>query len=103
MASADMSQTLRAALDQLREERDRIDSAIVELERLVASLSGVRRRGRPPGSGKRGPGRPAGRASASNGAALKRKGWSDAARQAAASRMKRYWADRRKQQKDEGK
>lgn len=101
MASADMSQTLRTALEQLREERDRIDSAIVELERLVNSLSGVRRRGRPPGSGKRGPGRPAGRAS--GGSPLKRKGWSDTARQAAAQRMKRYWADRRKQEKSEGK
>jgi hypothetical protein len=95
MASADMSATLRAALDQLREEKDRIESAIVELERLVNSLSGVRRRGRPPGTGKRGPGRPPGR---SGGSPLKRKGWSDAARQAAATRMKRYWADRRKKE-----
>ncbi|MBC7792530.1 MAG: hypothetical protein H7Z43_02385 [Clostridia bacterium] len=100
MASADMSQTLRTALEQLREEKDRIENAIVELERLVNSLSGVRRRGRPPGSGKRGPGRPPGRKNGN--ASLERKGWSDQARQAAAQRMKRYWADRRKQ-KDDGK
>ncbi len=97
MASADMSQTLRAALEQLREEKRRIDSAIVELENLVNSLSGVRRRGRPPGSGKRGPGRPP----SAGGGMPKRKGWSPAARNAAAQRMKRYWAERRKEK--EGK
>lgn len=98
MASADMSQTLRAALEQLREEKRRIDNAIVELENLVNSLSGVRRRGRPPGSGKRGPGRPP---SVGAGGKPKRKGWNAAARTAAAQRMKRYWAERRKEK--EGK
>ncbi len=93
MASADMSQTLRTALEQLREEKRRIDNAIVELENLVNSLAGVRRRGRPPGSGKRGPGRPP---SIGGGGKPKRKGWSAAARSAAAQRMKRYWAERRK-------
>ena len=93
MASADMSQTLRTALEQLREEKRRIDNAIVELENLVNSLAGVRRRGRPPGSGKRGPGRPP---SIGAGGKPKRKGWSAAARAAAAQRMKRYWAERRK-------
>jgi hypothetical protein len=95
MASADMSQTLRAALDQLREEKARIDNAIIELENLVNSLAGVRRRGRPPGSGKRGPGRPAA------SGMPKRKGWNAAARAAAATRMKRYWAERRREK--EGK
>lgn len=102
MASADMAQTLRTALDQLREEKQRIESAIIELENLVNTLTGVRRRGRPPGSGKRGPGRPPSLVSASGDGKPKRKGWSDAARHAAAQRMKRYWAERHKQ-KEEGK
>lgn len=96
MASADMSQTLRNALEQLREEKRRIDNAIVELENLVNSLAGVRRRGRPPGSGKRGPGRPPG-SGISMGGKPKRKAWSAAAKAAAATRMKRYWAERRKE------
>jgi hypothetical protein len=97
MASANMTEKLRAALEELRAERVRIDAAIVELERLVNSLLGIRRRGRPPNSGKRGPGRPPSSASVHYEGKPKRKGWSPEARKAAAQRMSRYWAERRRE------
>lgn len=86
MASKKMNKALQAALQELRSEKSRIEAAINELESVITSLGGARR-GRPIGSGK-----PAG---------VKkkvRKNWSPAARKAAAQRMKKYWAERRKKQ-----
>jgi len=70
----------------LIEERDRLNLAIAALQR------GVRRRGRPPGSG----------TSAASKPAAKRRGrkkMSAAARKAVSERMKKYWAARSKGKK----
>jgi len=64
-------------LEMLIAERNRFDLAI-------AALQGRKRRGRPPGSGKK---------------AIQKRGrpkMSAAQRKAASARMKRYWAQRRK-------
>ena len=63
-------------LEMLIAERNKIDQAI-------AALQGRKRRGRPPGSGKK---------TAQQG----RPTMSAAHRKAASARMKRYWAQRRK-------
>jgi hypothetical protein len=70
----------------LIEERDRLNLAIAALQR------GVRRRGRPPGSGK----------SAAAAPAPKKRGrkkMSAAARKAVSERMRKYWASRKKAKK----
>jgi hypothetical protein len=71
----------------LIEERDRLNLAIAALQR------GVRRRGRPPGSGKS--------AAAAVPAPKKRgrKKMSAAARKAVSERMRKYWAGRKKAKK----
>ena len=98
MASANTSRVLSVALQELKTERDRIGAAIEELEGLLqAAANGGRRGGarvlaRP---GRR-PGRKPGRVQ--RPAAVKARsirGWTSAKRQAAALRMKRYWAERR--------
>jgi hypothetical protein len=72
-------------LAMLIEERDRLNLAIAALQR------GVRRRGRPPGSGKSAASKPAKRPG--------RKKMSAAARKAVSERMKKYWAGRKKGKK----
>jgi hypothetical protein len=67
-------------------ERDRLNQAIAILQGGTASASS-KRRGRPPGSKNK----PA--------AAKKRGEMSDAARKAVSARMKKYWAQRRKEKK----
>ncbi len=76
MSSSNMSQTLQNALDDLRAERDRLDRAIEQIEGLIEG-------------GSRAP-----RASASG--SRRSASWSPAARRAAANRMRRYWATRKK-------
>jgi hypothetical protein len=69
-------------LELLITERDRVNLAI-------AALQGQKRRGRPPGSGKK----------AAPKRAVPKRGrpkMSAAERKAASTRMKRYWAQRRK-------
>jgi hypothetical protein len=72
-------------LAMLIEERDRLNLAIAALQ------SGVRRRGRPPGSGASAAAKPAKRPG--------RKKMSSAARKAVSERMKKYWAGRKKGKK----
>lgn len=80
---ADVSATLRAALGQLEDERNRIDRQIAAL-RTALGESGGGRRGRPPGS-----------KATKKVVRRRRKGMSAAARKAVSQRMKAYWAKRR--------
>lgn len=71
---------LEAALQALELEKLRIEGAISAMQALLnGDMRGSKRRGRPPGSGKK----------------HKTPKWSNAARKAAAARMKKYWAERR--------
>ena len=76
---------LTAMLQELRDERENLEQAILVLERLA--LGGRKRRGRPPGlmSQVKRRGRPRGYAV------------SHAARKAQSARMKAYWAKRRRE------
>jgi hypothetical protein len=68
-------------------ERDRLNQAIAILQGGTAA-SAPKRRGRPPGSKNKA------------AAAKKKRGdMSDAARKAVSARMKKYWAQRRKEKK----
>ena len=69
-------------------ERDRLNQAIAILQGGTAA-SAPKRRGRPPGSKNKG----------SKAAPKKRGEMSDAARKAVSARMKKYWAQRRKEKK----
>lgn len=77
----DLGKTLRQALLQLKQERDRIDRQMSALEAVLAPAG--RRRGRKPGRRRRGrkPGR--------RQMTVKEK-------RAVSRRMKAYWAERRK-------
>lgn len=66
-------------------ERDRLNQAIAILQGGTAGAA-PKRRGRPPGS-------------KNKPAAKKRGEMSDAARKAVSARMKKYWAQRRKEKK----
>ncbi len=88
MPSSKTAGAIAMALRELVAERAVIDKAISELEALVGGASG-RPRGRPAGATKG-----AGRKKVTSG--RKRTGWSAAKRKAAAERMKKYWAERRK-------
>lgn len=68
-------------------ERDRLNQAIAVLQGGTAAAT-PKRRGRPPGSKNK-----------TTATAKKRGKMSDAARKAASARMKKYWAQRRKQEK----
>jgi hypothetical protein len=80
---ADVSATLRAALGQLEDERNRIDRQIAAL-RTALGISVGGRRGRPRGS-----------KATKKVVRRRRKGMSAAARKAVSQRMKAYWAKRR--------
>ncbi len=110
MVADKVAKELRSALDTMKAEREELDEKIQMMEQMLSKLGVKRgpgrppgspnkkRRGRPPGSkNKRGPGRPPG--SGKKKAATKKKttrNWSPAARKAAAERMKKIWADRKK-------
>lgn len=73
------NKAIEAALSALREERSQLDDTIRALERAI-------------GEGAR-----SGRAPAAPGVRTRRKPkWSPAARKAAAERMRKYWASRKK-------
>jgi hypothetical protein len=70
-------------------ERDRLNQAIAILQGGTATAAvAPKRRGRPPGSKNK-----------TAAAAKKRGDMSDAARKAVSARMKKYWAQRRKEKK----
>jgi hypothetical protein len=81
------NQSLAKALEDLRAERDRIDNAIDQLQGFIGELPVAPSTGRAPRV-------PAAKSNKPT------RFWSDASRQAAAERMRRYWAARRK---DKGK
>jgi hypothetical protein len=68
-----------------------------KLNRAIDALTGIRRRGRPPG--RRGPGRPPKASAAVTGIlpAPRRGGMSEAARERQSKRMKAHWAALRKE------
>jgi hypothetical protein len=68
-------------------ERDRLNQAIAILQGGAATTA-PKRRGRPPGSKNK-----------AKAAAKKRGEMCDAARKAVSARMKKYWAQRRKEKK----
>lgn len=74
-------------LSLLIAERDRLNQAIEILQGGTAAAA-PKRRGRPPGSKNK-----------TAKAAKKRGDMSDAARKAVSARMKKYWAQRRKEKK----
>ncbi len=106
MMSDKVKQSIAVALKQLHVERSRIEGAIARLEGVLDDLvtsatTSVKRRGRPPGSGKSSSQAPAAvkktaRARRIIARQRSREGWTDDARKAAAERMRRYWADRHK-------
>ncbi len=80
---ADVSATLKAALGQLEDERNRIDRQIAAL-RTALGESGGGRRGRPRGS-----------KATRNVVRRRRRRMSAAAKKAISQRMKAYWAKRK--------
>jgi len=95
MASAKVTQALRDALNELEAERARIEATIGNLRRVLADMGGGVRRGRPPGKVAAKPVAKTVVKPARN-AARRRRGWSADSRNAAAARMKAYWAAKRK-------
>ncbi len=91
MDTAKIAKELRSAIDELKDERSVIENKIGAMEQALREL-GV----------KRGPGRPRGSSNktvVSKRSAAKKKvsrNWSPEARRAAAERMRKYWADRKK-------
>lgn len=121
MVADKVAKELRSALETMKAERDDLNEKIGMMEQMISKLGVKRGPGRPPGSGtkkrrgrppgsknkttKRGPGRPPGsgkKKATSKKTASKKTGekktrnWSPAARKAAAERMKKIWADRKK-------
>lgn len=82
-------------LSLLLAERTKLDADRAKLDRAIAALQGGRRRGRPPKS-------KAGGAGAAIPSPFRKRGrrrMSKAAREAASRRMKKYWAERKKAEK----
>ena len=94
MMSDKVQESIQVALDQLHQERERIEGAIANLEGFLgnlvnsatASIAGRNEQ-------------PLRHAEATRVATKQRSrnGWTDEARHAAAQRMRQYWADRRHQ------
>ena len=94
MMSDKVSRSIQLALEQLHDERERIEGAIAKLEGFLGNLidsatASIKRRGRPASTSPRA----ANRVRAAK--TRSREGWTDEARNAAAERMKKYWAERR--------
>jgi hypothetical protein len=87
MTSERVSQSLAKALQDLLDERAHLDEAIAQLQGFLGQIGGNSTTGR---------GR--GRARKQAGAAhpTVRRRWTAAGRRAAAERMRKYWADRKK-------
>ena len=95
MDTARIAKELRSAIDELRTERQEIDSKIGAMEQALRELGVKRGPGRPKGSGKK--------VASTTGTASRQtkvtRNWSPEARRAAAERMRKYWADRKKASK----
>lgn len=95
MPTNKVSKSLAQALAQLSTERDRVEGAIAKLEGVLGQTAAGTQ------ASKRGRGRTvAARAKTARtpvvSKARSREGWTQAARKAAAERMRRYWADQAK-------
>ena len=99
MNTAHIAKELRTAIDELKLEREQIDNRISAMEQALRGLGVKRGPGRPKGSGKKA----APAATTGSPAPSRRKkvtrNWSPEARRAAAERMRKYWADRKKASK----
>ena len=80
---ADVSKMLKHALTQLQKEKSQIDRQISALESALGAVGGSVRR----------------RVGAAKKAGKKRRTMSAAARKAVSTRMKKFWAEKRKGQK----
>lgn len=106
MASRNIGGSIQAALKDLFNERAVVEDAIEKLQSLLGNMKASKRRGRPPGPGRkkvlkqvRTPAtsrKVAGRGKKKVSKKTGRRAWSSAARQQAAERMRKYWADRNK-------
>jgi len=95
MPSAKVSQALQDALHELERERARIDTAISNLRHLVDGVVGGVHRGRPAGKVAAKPVVKVARTSVRKPVRPRASAWTAAKRNAAALRMKKYWADKR--------
>lgn len=93
MSTAKIAKELRSAIEDLKDQRDDIGNKITAMEQALKGLGVKRGPGRPRGTGKKA-------ASAAPARATKKKverNWSPEARRAAAERMRKYWAKRKKE------
>ena len=88
MTSEKVKKSIEHALEQLHEEKERIDNAIDKLEIFLGNLLDAADGGKSRGRAARG-----GHAKPTQ---RSRAGWTDEARDAARARMRKYWAERRK-------
>ena len=122
MATSKMMQSLQATLSGLKDEHSTLGQAVEKMEELLVALTGgavvtegkrrgrppgsgkkLARRGRPPGSGKKKRGRPPGSVNKvkAEGAGKKvvkkagRRSWSPEQKKAASERMRAQWANRK--------
>ena len=89
---ARIAKELKTAIEELRTERDQIDNKIGAMEQALRELGVKRGPGRPRGSGKK-------VASPTARKSKVTRNWSPEARRAAAERMRKYWAERKKASK----
>ena len=110
MASRNIGGSIQAALKDLFNERDVVEDAIAKLQSLLGTMTTTgKRRGRPPGSGRKkvtavvhaatrkAPGRAKKKAVGRPAKTGGKRAWSAATRNEASERMRKYWANRNKE------
>ena len=89
MASDKVVDGLQSAIDALTAERDEIDEKIQLLQDTLENVQGKSPRGRKKATARK---------SSAPKASRKKPSWSPEAKKAAAERMRKYWADRKKKE-----
>lgn len=96
MTSAKVKKSVTSALEQLHEEKERIDTAIDKLETFLSTLAdAAAATSTPRRKPKRTHAQPAIEPEFADEPERSRAGWTDEARGAARERMRAYWAERR--------